>query len=67
MKNGRMFAILDGYKNQTFYDEHPVAASAERSCFESGITPAVTDKVVTLSTCSYEFNNARFVLVGILK
>lgn len=107
MKNGKMFAVLDGYKNQIFYDEHPVAllltpngnftleffagyvanveedawqlgftlqgfedwlaASAERSCFESSITPAVTDKVVTLSTCSYEFNNARFVLVGILK
>ena len=107
MKNGKMFAVLDGYKNQLFYDEHPVAllltpdgnftleffagyvanveedawqlgftlqgfadwlaTSAERSCFESSITPAVTDKVVTLSTCSYEFNNARFVLVGILK
>ena len=39
----------------------------ERSCFTSGITPAVTDRMLTLSTCSYEFNNARFVLLGILK
>ena len=39
----------------------------ERSCFTSGITPAVTDRILTLSTCSYEFNNARFVLLGVLK
>lgn len=39
----------------------------ERSCFESEITPAVTDRIVTLSTCSYEFDNARFVLFGIIQ
>lgn len=36
----------------------------ERSCFTSGIAPAVTDRILTLSTCSYEFDNARFVLLG---
>lgn len=35
----------------------------ERSCFKSEITPAVTDRIVTLSTCSYEYDNARFVLL----
>ena len=39
----------------------------ERSCFKSEITPAVTDRIVTLSTCSYEFDNARFVLLGIVQ
>lgn len=39
----------------------------ERSCFTSEITPAVTDQILTFSTCSYEFNNARFVLLGILR
>lgn len=107
MKNGKMFAGLDGYKNQEFYHEHPeallltpngnfklkffagyvanveadawqlgftlqgfekwLAASSERSCFESVVDPAVTDHIVTLSTCSYEFSNARFVLLGILE
>lgn len=38
-----------------------------KSCFVSDITPASGDRVVTLSTCSYEFNNARFVLHGILE
>ena len=29
--------------------------------------PAAQDRMVTLSTCSYEYNNARFVLIGILE
>lgn len=44
-----------------------IAAARSKSCFESSIIPAVTDKIVTLSTCSYEFSNARFVLLGVLK
>lgn len=39
----------------------------EHSCFDSEITPAATDRIVTLSTCSYEFDNARFVLFGIIQ
>lgn len=38
-----------------------------QSWFESPIFPAVTDKILTLSTCSYEFDNARFVLHGVIK
>lgn len=44
-----------------------IESTIERSCFESGIIPAATDQIVTLSTCSYEFDNARFVLLGILE
>lgn len=39
----------------------------DRSIFKSPLSPAVTDRVLTLSTCSYEFDNARFVLLGIIK
>ena len=39
----------------------------ERSCFDSGIVPTPQSKIITLSTCSYEFNNARFVVLGILQ
>lgn len=38
----------------------------EKSRIESPLSPAVTDRVLTLSTCSYEFDNARFVLHGII-
>lgn len=44
-----------------------IGRAIERSTFSSNITPAVTDRIITLSTCSYEFDNARYVLVGILE
>lgn len=39
----------------------------KKSCFLSQLTPGAMDRVVTLSTCSYEFDNARFVLHGIIR
>lgn len=47
--------------------ENWLEEAKERSCFKSEITPAVTDRIVTLSTCSYEFDNARFVLLGVIR
>ena len=108
MKNGTMFSELTKYKEQSYYEEHPIGYLltpqknyiieffagyvskvddnawnteyvsesdfrewlndvSERSLFESQVTPETTDKILTLSTCSYEFNNARYVLHGIIK
>ena len=39
----------------------------EKSAFSSEVSPGAEDRVVTLSTCSYEFENARFVLHGVLQ
>ena len=55
-------AMESDMKFKTWLEE-----AKERSCFESEITPAVTDRVITLSTCSYEFDNARFVLIGVIQ
>lgn len=41
-----------------------ISTAKMKSCFDNNIAPTVTDQIVTLSTCSYEFTNARFVLLG---
>lgn len=39
-------------------------AAMVRSAFESKIIPIAADRIVTLSTCSYELYNARSVVLG---
>lgn len=43
-----------------------LAQATARSTFQSKISPTPQDRVVTLSTCSYEYDDARYVLLGIL-
>ncbi len=103
MKNGSMFNILAKYKQQEFYDKHPIIyyltpdatyrlelfaglvikrndkiytlnqnkeeflSLAEeyraKSTFKSNTVITPEDTVVTLSTCSYEFDNARYIVM----
>ena len=39
----------------------------KKSLYETNFTPDSNDLIITLSTCSYEFKNARFVVSGILE
>lgn len=104
MRNGTMFGTLANYKQQAYYDQHPVMyyltpngnyklelfaglvvkhndraylpkQSKEeffqllqdykaKSTFQSDVVPEHTDTIVTLSTCSYEFDNARYLVIG---
>ena len=36
----------------------------QKSDFVSGVEPKTTDRLVTLSTCAYAFENARYIAIG---
>lgn len=41
--------------------------AAYNTTFESGLSRAAGDRVIALSTCSYEFDDARYVVLGLLR
>lgn len=101
MKTGIMFGTVDKYREQSYFDAHPIlyyitADSAykleaaagvvvdaahsifangtktqldalqklfEKSTFASSIPYSEEDRYVILSTCSYEYDNARYLLI----
>ena len=100
-----MFAVLEQYKNQEYYDQHPamelytpegvfrieffagivvdggyesiptefngeeafqeyVQFLKDHSTFQSQTIVQGDDRVITLCTCSYDYDNARYALFG---
>ena len=104
MKNGTMFGGLSNYRDQAYYEEHPVmylylpgqryrlelvagyttdvydvayavpaskeqrdeilTHAVEKSSFQSDVAVGEDDRLVTLSTCSYAYDNARYIVIG---
>ena len=104
MTNKSMFGSPRDYRQQSYYDEHPVlwivtpetayrvdllagcvtAADSDdynlleteeelqtllseltdKSTFQSRLEPSVAERIVVLSTCTYEYDNARYIVVG---
>lgn len=108
MKDGSMFAALEGYKEQDFFEAHPylllltpggdyearvfsacvvptdaaawqldfpgedgfaawLGEVCAASCIDTGLVPGADERVLTLSTCSYEFADARLVVHCVLR
>ncbi len=60
-------ADSDAYAFQFDEDEqfmHYVETMKAQSTFQSDVTVAADDKLVLLSTCTYEFDDARYVVIG---
>lgn len=107
MKNDTMFGSLLHYREQAYYDSHPViwiltqencyrlellagyttssdeeedyglcadpaalsgflTQAVEKSTFRSDVELSSVERAVVLSTCSYEYDEARYVLIGSL-
>lgn len=105
MKNGTMFAALEQYREQEYYEQHPVFylltpegnyqldifsacvisandevyqtqfdeedsfrlwinRQAARSDVISTVSVGEADRVITLSTCAYDFEDARYVVLA---
>lgn len=107
MKDGTMFGLLPKYREQAYYDAHPVLyyltpngdykievvagcvipadsdlytipttvegrdalleKALAQSTFVSDVEIGEEDRLVTLSTCVYDYENARYVLIGVLR
>lgn len=107
MKTDIMFGTLPDYKEQGYYEQHPVmwlftpnetykielfagflttagsdiytaldsekqladyiAEALSSSDFKADLDPTGAAHIITLSTCSYEYKTARYVLIGVLQ
>lgn len=56
---------LDFANDEDFYSW--LQASMEKSTISTGAELSPDDRIITFSTCSYEFSNARFVLIGVVR
>lgn len=106
MKNDTMFGSLSRYKEQSYYDSHPVlwlltrdksyrvellagyttssdgedytlytdsaafsdylTRAVQKSDFQTEVELSSVERVAVFSTCSYEYDQARYVLIGSL-
>lgn len=53
------------FPSQEVYAEW-IQDSASRSEVNCGLLPVLTDQILTLSTCTYEYDDARFILAAIM-
>lgn len=54
------------FSNDEAFDKW-VASQIQKSDFSAGFTPSSSDIILTLSTCSSAFENAKYVLHGVLR
>ncbi len=62
--NGYIFnyTVTDFGSNENFMEY--IAAVDERKLYTTGVDIQPTDKILTLQTCTYEFSDARLVVIG---
>lgn len=62
--NGYLFnCVIPDFPSEQKYDEYIEALDA-RALYKTGVDLNKNDKIITLITCTYEFNDARLIVVG---
>ncbi|MBR2876657.1 MAG: class B sortase, partial [Clostridia bacterium] len=61
--NGYFFDFTFNNCSDTCFEEYIVELN-KRKLYETGVDILPTDKLVTLCTCTYEFDNARLLVIG---
>lgn len=62
--NGYLFNYISpSFGSKSNFDDY-IKALDERALYSTGVSIDSNDKLITLSTCSYEFSDARLVVVG---
>jgi sortase B len=63
--------VIDGSYESVYYDFNDdedftqyIDSLVQNSTFKSSVNVGVGDRIISLVTCSYEFNNARYALYG---
>jgi sortase B len=107
MRSGAMFGTLNAYRQQSFFENHPVMFlytpdrnyrvdlmygfvvaegewrrrafmfpenipdllefAADRTTFQSDVRFEEGDRILAMSTCEYDFDDARYAVLGILR
>lgn len=62
--NGYIFPYYFTNLSSTFKMSAYLSELAQRSLYDTGVDVLPTDKLLTLSTCAHEFDDARFVVVA---
>ena len=60
----------DGWERDFYHErdfENWISDLVSRSCFQAQWTPGEDERIITLSTCTYEFDSAKFLLHGYLE
>lgn len=61
--NSLLYALPDSASER----EALISYAMEHSAFDSGVEVTPEDRLLVLSTCAYDFEGARFVLLGVLR
>ena len=63
---GYTISVESDIYDLSIIDESKIEESIQNSDFNSDVEVREEDKIMTLSTCAYEYDGARYIIMGVL-